>query len=201
MKVAPRTPPVKPTAGTGEGAARRLPIGAECTADGRVHFRVWATPARRVEVVPEGGAARVLAAEGNGYSSGAIELGPGTRYRSSLDGAEPRPDPVARFQPAGPFGPSEVVDPDGYEWPDTGWRGPALERPGGAADPPRAPQGARHMLRGLIDHLDEFGVGSIAEIFDAEAQFTPKGCIAQAWSVAETLRCLRQIKRLEAARK
>jgi predicted glycogen debranching enzyme len=49
--------------------------------------------------------------------------------------------------------------------------------------------GAREFLQGLIDHLDDFGVGSIAEIFDAEPPYTPRGCIAQAWSVAETLRC------------
>jgi predicted glycogen debranching enzyme len=51
-------------------------------------------------------------------------------------------------------------------------------------------RGSRAMLDGLIDHIEEFGVGSIAEIFDAEAPFTARGCIAQAWSVAEVLRCL-----------
>ena len=35
----------------------------------------------------------------------------------------------------------------------------------------------------------EPGVGSISEIFDAEPPFTPRGCIAQARSVAEALRC------------
>jgi predicted glycogen debranching enzyme len=50
--------------------------------------------------------------------------------------------------------------------------------------------GARRCLDGLIAHLDDFCVGSIAEVFDAEAPFTPRGCIAQAWSVAEVLRCL-----------
>ncbi|HWC73508.1 MAG TPA: amylo-alpha-1,6-glucosidase [Gemmatimonadales bacterium] len=50
--------------------------------------------------------------------------------------------------------------------------------------------GARRFLDGLIAHLAEFGVGSIAEIFDAEEPYTPRGCIAQAWSVAEVLRCL-----------
>jgi predicted glycogen debranching enzyme len=49
--------------------------------------------------------------------------------------------------------------------------------------------GARQALQGFHAHLDEFGVGSIAEIFDAEEPFTPRGCIAQAWSVAEVLRC------------
>jgi predicted glycogen debranching enzyme len=48
---------------------------------------------------------------------------------------------------------------------------------------------ARGFLDGLLDHLDEYGVGSLAEIFDAEAPYTPRGCIAQAWSVAEVLRC------------
>jgi glycogen debranching enzyme len=32
--------------------------------------------------------------------------------------------------------------------------------------------------------------GTIAEVFDADPPFTPRGCVAQAWSVAETLRVL-----------
>jgi predicted glycogen debranching enzyme len=50
--------------------------------------------------------------------------------------------------------------------------------------------GARRFLDGLIEHLDHACVGSLSEVFDAEAPFTPRGCIAQAWSVAEVLRCL-----------
>jgi predicted glycogen debranching enzyme len=49
--------------------------------------------------------------------------------------------------------------------------------------------GARRWLEGLVAHLDDFGVGSVAEIFDAEPPYTARGCIAQAWSVAELLRC------------
>ncbi|HEY6827121.1 MAG TPA: amylo-alpha-1,6-glucosidase [Gemmatimonadaceae bacterium] len=49
--------------------------------------------------------------------------------------------------------------------------------------------GARRFLEGVIGDLGEFGLGTIAEIFDAEPPFTPRGCIAQAWSVAEALRC------------
>jgi predicted glycogen debranching enzyme len=48
---------------------------------------------------------------------------------------------------------------------------------------------ARVFLEGLAEHLGDYGVGSLAEIFDAEPPFTPRGCIAQAWSVAEELRC------------
>jgi predicted glycogen debranching enzyme len=49
--------------------------------------------------------------------------------------------------------------------------------------------GARHFLDGLVEHLGTFGIGSIAEVFDATEPYTPRGCIAQAWSVAEVLRC------------
>jgi len=49
---------------------------------------------------------------------------------------------------------------------------------------------ARHILDGFEPHLAEAGIGSISEVFDAEPPFTPRGCIAQAWSVAEVLRCL-----------
>lgn len=48
---------------------------------------------------------------------------------------------------------------------------------------------ARRYLEGFVDHLGEACVGSISEIFDAEAPYTPRGCVAQAWSVAEVLRC------------
>jgi predicted glycogen debranching enzyme len=47
---------------------------------------------------------------------------------------------------------------------------------------------ARSFLRPLAAHLDDGGLGSIAEIFEGDAPFRPDGCVAQAWSVAETLR-------------
>ena len=51
-------------------------------------------------------------------------------------------------------------------------------------------EGARQLLDGFEPHLAEACIGSIGEVFDAEPPFTPRGCIAQAWSVAEVLRCL-----------
>jgi predicted glycogen debranching enzyme len=50
--------------------------------------------------------------------------------------------------------------------------------------------GARRLLDGFDEHLSDACVGSIGEIFDAEVPYVPRGCIAQAWSVAEVLRCL-----------
>ena len=43
-------------------------------------------------------------------------------------------------------------------------------------------------LAGFNEHLKQAGVGQISEIFDAEAPHTPRGCPAQAWSVAEVFR-------------
>jgi glycogen debranching enzyme len=54
---------------------------------------------------------------------------------------------------------------------------------------PEDKAGARSFLHGLIPHLGEACLGSISEVFDAEEPWTPRGCIAQAWSVAEALRC------------
>ncbi|MEO7190704.1 MAG: amylo-alpha-1,6-glucosidase [Vicinamibacterales bacterium] len=51
---------------------------------------------------------------------------------------------------------------------------------------------ARQFLTGFLPHLDQACVGSISEVFDGENPFTPRGCIAQAWSVAETLRVWRK---------
>ena len=48
--------------------------------------------------------------------------------------------------------------------------------------------GARQMVAALAPQLGTAGTGSISEIFDAEPPYTPRGCIAQAWSVAEVLR-------------
>jgi predicted glycogen debranching enzyme len=54
---------------------------------------------------------------------------------------------------------------------------------------PNEPARARGFLQGLADHLDQACIGSLSEIFDAELPYTPRGCVAQAWSVAEFLRC------------
>ena len=52
----------------------------------------------------------------------------------------------------------------------------------------RDPGVARSFLEPLVDQLFTYGLGSIGEIFDGDAPYRPRGCIAQAWSVAELLR-------------
>jgi predicted glycogen debranching enzyme len=48
---------------------------------------------------------------------------------------------------------------------------------------------ARTFLDGFAAHLRDGCIGSISEVFDANQPFIPRGCVAQAWSVAEVLRC------------
>jgi maltooligosyltrehalose trehalohydrolase len=96
-----------------------------------VRFRVWADRIKRVEVLigsdlqQDGGAAYELAPEAGGYFSTIVnEAKAGDGYVFRLNGAVARyPDPASRFQPQGPFGPSQVVDPHQYAWQDAGWRG------------------------------------------------------------------------------
>jgi maltooligosyltrehalose trehalohydrolase len=115
------------TASTSPSAARRLPIGAEVVPAGGVHFRVWAPARREVEVVFEGPSAKPvrLKREPDGYFSGfAPQAKAGDLYRFRLDGSDKLyPDPASRFQPDGPHGPSQIVDPNAFEWTDAAWPG------------------------------------------------------------------------------
>jgi predicted glycogen debranching enzyme len=50
------------------------------------------------------------------------------------------------------------------------------------------PDQAMRIIEPISDHLRVHGLGTVSEIFDGDAPFHPRGCIAQAWSVAEILR-------------
>lgn len=103
---------------------RRFPIGAEPTAGGGTDFRVWAPKRKKVEVVIEGGSTAELSRGPDGYFAGVVErAGAGALYRYRLDGGDAFPDPASRFQPEGPHGPSQVIDPAQFTWSDSGWRG------------------------------------------------------------------------------
>jgi maltooligosyltrehalose trehalohydrolase len=95
--------------------------------NGRTHFRVWAPKAERLEVAIETDGepeCHALGKEEGGYFSGEAPVGVGTFYRYRLNGAgRGYPDLASRFQPQGPMGPSQVVDPAGFEWRDEEWAG------------------------------------------------------------------------------
>ena len=94
---------------------------------GGTHFRVWAPEHRSVEVVWNGGIERLEQAP-DGYFSGTVaHCGNGDTYRYRLATGE-FPDPASRFQPEGPHGPSQVVDPSRFRWTDGKWQGVPIQR-------------------------------------------------------------------------
>ena len=106
-----------------------------------VDFRVWAPDHKRVSVVlesPDGAnpehmrrsefALEAEVPDGDpsrsGYFSGRFPASAGDRYWFRLDEGETLyPDPASRFQPEGPHGPSEVIDPSTFAWSDRSWPG------------------------------------------------------------------------------
>jgi maltooligosyltrehalose trehalohydrolase len=107
---------------------RRVPVGAEYVGDGHTHVRVWAPNATRLQVIVEERDTHALTEESDGYFSGVIVAAPGDRYQFLINDDEKRyPDPASRFQPQGPHGPSQIVDPASFAWTDDHWRGVSLE--------------------------------------------------------------------------
>jgi maltooligosyltrehalose trehalohydrolase len=99
---------------------RRYPIGAEINPDG-VHFRVWAPSQKSVAVVFSTGDCYPLRPENNGYFSAIAPSKKDALYKFQLDSGQ-FPDPASRFQPDGPFGWSQLVDPS-FPWTDQKWPG------------------------------------------------------------------------------
>lgn len=97
-------------------------MGAEPQRRGGVHFRVWAPGSAKV-AVEVGKDSFPLASEGGGYFSGLVtSVRTGDVYKFRLDSGA-FPDPASRFQPEGPHGPSQVIDPSTFKWTDEKWLG------------------------------------------------------------------------------
>jgi maltooligosyltrehalose trehalohydrolase len=104
-------------------------LGAESVLGG-VRFRVWAPRAARVAVVLEGPDAGTheLARGSDGYFAATLpDLSPLVRYRYRLDDGAALPDPCSRFQPDGPHGASQVINPHEFPWTDAAWPGITLK--------------------------------------------------------------------------
>ena len=106
---------------------RRYAIGAEPAGDGRMSVRVWAPDRARVAVVVDG-LDTTLESGGDGWFASTVAGHAGSRYGFRLDD-DPKiyPDPASRFQPDGPHGLSELVDPTSYAWKDERWPGISLK--------------------------------------------------------------------------
>jgi maltooligosyltrehalose trehalohydrolase len=103
---------------------RHLSGGVELLSSRTAEVRVWAPRCRRVEFVIDRGESHELTRGEDGIFERTVSgVSAGTRYWFRLDGDRLRPDPVSRFQPDGPHGPSEVIDPDAFKWTDQAWAG------------------------------------------------------------------------------
>jgi len=109
------------------GERRRLPLGAEYYPPQGTHFRVWAPKARSVEVVLAQGAWPLQMRPGGYHAGWVAQARAGMRYQFRLDGGVLLPDPASRYQPEGPHGPSEIVDPQAFDWTDATWPGVSAE--------------------------------------------------------------------------
>lgn len=101
-------------------------LGATPTPAG-TEFLVWAPEAKTAEVSIEGEGRSRLAPLDGGYFGGLVEnAAAGDLYRFSIDQRGPYPDPASRYQPDGVHGSSQIVDPNGYRWHDSAWKGRQL---------------------------------------------------------------------------
>ncbi|MGC2057326.1 MAG: malto-oligosyltrehalose trehalohydrolase [Candidatus Sulfotelmatobacter sp.] len=104
-----------------------MPFGAQCRDDGKVRFRLWAPAARQVEISLEDSKDSKRIAlerrERGWFELVTAEAKPGSLYRFRINGETEVPDPASRFQPHDVHGPSEVIDPQRFDWKDDTWRG------------------------------------------------------------------------------
>jgi len=143
-----------------------MPFGAQLTRQG-VRFRLWAPGAKQVELaLHENGAARYLGM--NAADEGWFELvtdaaQAGSRYQYRIDGQREVPDPASRCNPEDVHGPSVVVDPTSFDWPDASWQG----RPWHQAVVYElhvgsfTPEGTFAGVTSKLDYLAELGVNTI----------------------------------------
>jgi malto-oligosyltrehalose trehalohydrolase len=145
-----------------------MPFGAQVLPDGRVRFRLWAPAARRVQLVLESAAAGPKMLPMEPRAEGTYELitgeaRAGSRYRFSVGDGAWVPDPASRRNPQGVHGPSEVVDPEVFEWTDADWRARPwresvlYELHVGAF----TPEGTFAGVAGKLEHLQRLGVTAI----------------------------------------
>ncbi|MBA3034511.1 MAG: malto-oligosyltrehalose trehalohydrolase [Gammaproteobacteria bacterium] len=101
-----------------------MPFGAELLDSGGVCFRLWAPGVATVALQLDEQQDLPMAAVGGGrYELTVPTACAGSRYRFRLPDGLLVPDPASRRNPEDIHGPSEVVDPTAFDWPDNNWRG------------------------------------------------------------------------------
>lgn len=108
----------------GHSSAHSMPFGATVKRD-YVVFRLFAPACKCVKLdlvgLPE---PILMQADGSGWHElSTPAASAGSEYRYVLEDGTSVPDPASRYQPRDVHGPSEVMDPNGYIWSDSDWRG------------------------------------------------------------------------------
>ena len=91
-------------------------------ADGSLAFELWAPSAKAVSARVEAAEPTALRVDAEGFWSGAAAARAGDLYRFDVDG-QTVPDPASRYQPEDVTGPSQLMDPDAYQWRHPDWTG------------------------------------------------------------------------------
>jgi len=166
------------TRATSSVPVRRLSGGVELREPTGGHARVWAPACSTIDLVldSERDHPVPLTRQEDGFFEGVVErLAAGDRYWFRIDGDRLRPDPVSRWQPEGPHGPSAVVDPASFAWTDAGWPGlgPAGQVLYEMHVGTFTPEGSWAAAAGRLRDLKELGVTTIEmmPIADFTGQF------------------------------
>ncbi|MGB3681067.1 MAG: malto-oligosyltrehalose trehalohydrolase [Rubrobacteraceae bacterium] len=144
----------------------RIPFGAEVRETGETSFTLWAPAADGVQLVLVNGdnEEKIPMQRGEGGVFGVrAEADAGTLYRYRVDGEQDVPDPASRYQPEDVHGPSQVVDPESFDWQDEDWKGRPWEETilyelhvGSFT-----PEGTFAGVKEKLDHLVDLGVTAI----------------------------------------
>ena len=97
--------------------------GAERVASDEVRFRLWATGQQRVTLRLAGKDIEMTPQADGWFESQVTGVAENAEYDFVLADGTAVPDPAARAQKAEVNGPSLVIDPDAYQWQNTGWKG------------------------------------------------------------------------------
>ena len=139
-----------------------MPFGTETTPEG-VRFALWAPTARDVRLVLDETELPMSADQDGWYRLVTPDAHAGSRYGYRIDGDLVVPDPASRFQPDDVHGRSLVVQPETYDWSDTGWSGRPWEEVVlyelhvGTA----TPEGTYAALMGKLPSLRDLGITAI----------------------------------------
>ncbi|HSN19348.1 MAG TPA: malto-oligosyltrehalose trehalohydrolase [Usitatibacter sp.] len=146
--------------------AHAMPFGAALEG-GAARFRLWAPASPEVRLVLGVESARrevAMESMADGWHGTRVDgLAPGTAYAFRVDAGPPVPDPASRRQAGDVNGPSALVDPRAFEWPDGAWRG----RPWHEAVVYElhlgtfTPEGTFRGAESKLDHLAALGVTAL----------------------------------------